>query len=93
MADGLYYVDSRQPFLSANVPQVTLGTTDKALIPVANMPVLGSNYFSMVGKAVRIRCSVNCLVAPHRATALSVCIRARAQMRSERFWWRQRLWF
>ena len=55
MADGLYYVDSRQPFLSANVPQVTLGTTDKALIPVANMPVLGSNYFSMVGKAVRIR--------------------------------------
>ena len=55
MADGLFYVDSRQPFISADVPSVTLAATNKALIPVANMPVLGSNYFSMVGKAVRTR--------------------------------------
>ena len=55
MADGLFYVDSRSPFISGDVGAVTLAATDKALIPVANIPVLGSNYFSFVGKAVRIR--------------------------------------
>jgi len=55
MADGLYYVDSRAPFISADVAAVTLTTTAKALIPAANIPVLGSNYFSFIGKAVRVR--------------------------------------
>lgn len=55
MADGLYYVDSRAPFLSADVGAVTLAATAKALIPVANIPVLGANYFSFIGKAMRIR--------------------------------------
>jgi hypothetical protein len=55
MADGLYYVDSRQPFISGDVAAVTLTTTAKALIPAANIPVLGGNYFSYVGKAMRIR--------------------------------------
>jgi hypothetical protein len=55
MADGLYYVDSRAPFLSADVPAVTLATTNKALIPLANIPILGANYFSFIGKAVRTR--------------------------------------
>jgi hypothetical protein len=55
MADGLFYVDSRAPFISADAAAVTLASTAKALIPVANIPVLGSNYFSFIGKAVRIR--------------------------------------
>lgn len=54
MADGLWYVDTRAPHLSADVAAVTLATTDKAIIPVANIPILGSNYFSYVGKALRI---------------------------------------
>jgi len=41
--------------LSADVAAVTLSTTDKALIPVANLPILGSNYFSFIGKLVRLR--------------------------------------
>jgi hypothetical protein len=54
MADGLFYVDHRAPFISADVGQVTLAATNKAIIPVANIPVLGANYFAMVGKAVRL---------------------------------------
>lgn len=55
MAGGLYYVDSLPPFISGDVTAVTLSTTDKALIPAANIPVLGSNYFGIIGKALRIR--------------------------------------
>jgi hypothetical protein len=55
MADGLFYVDTRPPFLSADVAQVTLSTTYKAMIPAANIPVLGGNYFGAVGKGMRIR--------------------------------------
>jgi hypothetical protein len=54
MADGLFYVDSRPPFLSADVGSVTLAATSKAIIPVANIPILGANYFNFIGKAVRI---------------------------------------
>jgi hypothetical protein len=55
MADGLFYVDSRGPFISGDVGSVTLAATDKALIPAANIPIIGGNYFSFIGKAVRIR--------------------------------------
>lgn len=55
MADGNDYVDSRGPFISADVAAVTLASTDKALIPAANIPVLGSNYFGRIGKAMRVR--------------------------------------
>lgn len=55
MADGLFYVDHRAPFISADIASVTIGAANKALVPVPNLPVLGSNYFSYVGKAVRIR--------------------------------------
>lgn len=53
--DGPFYVDTRAPHISADVTAVTLATTDKAMVPVANLPILGSNYFSFVGKFVRIR--------------------------------------
>jgi hypothetical protein len=54
MADGLFYVDTRGPFMSADIAAVTVIATDKALVPLGNLPVLGSNYW-WVGKAVRIR--------------------------------------
>lgn len=55
MADGLFYVDSKVPHLAADVASVTLSTTLKALVPAGSLPPLGSNYFSFVGKAVRIK--------------------------------------
>jgi hypothetical protein len=55
MADGLFYVDSRAPHISADVAAVTIGAANKALVPLANLPVLGANYFGFVGKAVRLR--------------------------------------
>jgi hypothetical protein len=52
--DGPFYVDSRAPHISADVGSVTLAATAKALVPLANLPVLGANYFNYVGKAVRM---------------------------------------
>jgi hypothetical protein len=54
MADGLFYNDLREPFIGADVASVTLATTDLALYPVANFPVLGGQYFARVGKAMKI---------------------------------------
>lgn len=53
--DGNFYLDSRMPFMDADPASVTLSTTDKALLPVANLPVLGSNYFGYRGKGVRLK--------------------------------------
>ena len=55
MADGLFYLDTREPFIGADVAAVTLATTAKALYPASNFPVLGGQYFSRIGKRVRIR--------------------------------------
>lgn len=53
--DGPFYVDSRAPHIAGDVASVTLTTTAKALIPAANIPILGGNYFSWIGKAMRIK--------------------------------------
>lgn len=53
--DGPFYVDTRTPHISADIAAVTLAATAKAIVPVANLPSLGANYFSYVGKAVRMR--------------------------------------
>lgn len=53
--DGPFYNDLRAPFIFGDIPSVTLATTDKALYPVANFPVLGSNYFGFVGKKLKIK--------------------------------------
>jgi hypothetical protein len=53
--DGPFYVDSRAPHMSADAAAVTIIATNKALVPIANLPVLGSNYFGWIGKAVRMR--------------------------------------
>src|SRR5262249_31664323 len=55
MSDGLFYNDLREPFIGADIASVTLSTTDKALYPASNFPVLGGQYFSRVGKKLRIK--------------------------------------
>ena len=57
MADGLFYNDLREPFISADVAAVTLSTTLKALYPAANFPALGGQYFARPGKKMKIRVS------------------------------------
>lgn len=54
MADGLYYLDTRAPFLTADITAVTLASTFKALYPKDNFPVLGGQYF-VPGKGVNIK--------------------------------------
>lgn len=55
MADGLFYTDLREPFIGADVAAVTLAATAKALYPAGAFPLLGGQYFSRVGKKLRIR--------------------------------------
>ena len=55
MADGLFYNDLREPFIAADIASVTLATTDKALYPPSNFPVLGGQYFARLGKKLKIR--------------------------------------
>src|SRR3990172_6923803 len=55
MADGLFYLDTREPFIGADIAAVTLAATAKALYPPSNFPVLGGQYFARIGKKIRIR--------------------------------------
>lgn len=55
MADGLFYNDLREPFIATDQTAVTLAATAKALYTASAFPVLGGQYFSRVGKKLRIR--------------------------------------
>src|SRR5882762_10086537 len=55
MMDGPFYLDQRTPFITVDVPSVTLATTAKALYTTDYFPILGGNYFNFVGKAILIR--------------------------------------
>jgi hypothetical protein len=55
MSDGLFYNDLREPFIGADITGVTLAATAKAIYPASNFPVLGGQYFSRIGKKMRIR--------------------------------------
>src|ERR1035437_7322226 len=55
MSDGLFYNDLREPFIAADISPVTLLTTNLALYPASNFPVLGGQYFARIGKKLRIR--------------------------------------
>lgn len=55
MADGLFYLDTREPFVAVPPSAVTLASTAKALYTASQFPVLGGQYFSRVGKKIRIR--------------------------------------
>ena len=54
MADGLFYLDTREPHIVTDITAVTMTTTAKALYPAAAFPVLGGQYFNRPGKAIRI---------------------------------------
>lgn len=54
MADGLFYQDTREPFIGADIASVTLAATNKALYPASNFPLLGGQYFSRIGKKMHI---------------------------------------
>lgn len=53
--DGPFYTDLREPFISANVPAVTLAATNKALYTASFFPALGGQYFARPGKKIAIR--------------------------------------
>lgn len=55
MADGQFYNDLREPFISVDQAAVTLAATAKALYPAGAFPVLGGQYWARVGKKMRIR--------------------------------------
>lgn len=53
--DGPFYLDQRTPFMVADLSQVTLSTTDKALYTAGQFPILGGGYFGFPGKAIMIK--------------------------------------
>lgn len=55
MADGLFYNDLREPFVTVSPAAVTLAATAKALYTASQFPVLGGQYFARVGKKLKIR--------------------------------------
>lgn len=55
MADGLFYNDLREPFITVPPGAVTLAATAKALYTASQFPSLGSQYFGRVGKKLKIR--------------------------------------
>lgn len=55
MADGIHYWDTRAPFISGDQAAVTLAATAKALYTPSAFPVLGGQYFDVVGKKLIIR--------------------------------------
>lgn len=54
MADGLFYLDLREPHLVSDIAPVTMAATAKAVYPAAAFPVLGGQYFNRPGKAIKI---------------------------------------
>ena len=54
MADGLFYLDTREPHIVTDIPAVTMAATAKAIYPASAFPVLGGQYFNRPGKALKI---------------------------------------
>lgn len=55
MADGIFYNDLREPFVTVPPGVVTLAATAKALYTASQFPVLGGQYFARPGKKLKIR--------------------------------------
>lgn len=57
MADGIFYRDTKPPFIGAALLpiSVTLSTTDKALVTASSIPYFGPQYFSYIGKKIHVR--------------------------------------
>lgn len=54
MADGLFYLDTREPHIVTDIAAVTMTATAIPIYPAANFPVLGGQYFNRPGKAIKI---------------------------------------
>jgi len=54
MADGLFYNDLREPFLSLDLTAISPLATAVALYTPSAFPVLGGQYFSRPGKRLKI---------------------------------------
>jgi hypothetical protein len=63
MADGLFYNDTREPFLSTDLAAISPLSTAVALYTASAFPVLGGQYFSRPGKRLRIRLFGRCTSA------------------------------
>jgi hypothetical protein len=63
MADGLFYLDTREPFVSADITAISPLATAVPLYPASNFPVLGGQYFSRPGKAIRVKLFGRCTSA------------------------------
>lgn len=55
MSDGLFYRDTREPFMVSDLAVATLSTTDVALYTPSAFPVLGGQYWARPGKKLHIR--------------------------------------
>jgi hypothetical protein len=55
MADGLFYNDLREPFVIADIGPMSPLSTEVPLYAAGNFPVLGGQYFSRPGKAIKIQ--------------------------------------
>jgi hypothetical protein len=74
-ADGIFYVDTRQPFITADQTGVTLATTQKTLWAVgASSPtILPANYWT-VGKTLRLTANLKwTAVANTNTLTLGMC--------------------
>lgn len=58
MADGLFYLDTREPHFVSNLGAISMAATAKAMYPAAAFPTLGAGYFSRPGKAIKISVSM-----------------------------------
>jgi hypothetical protein len=63
MADGLFYLDTREPFIATDLTAISPLATAVALYTPSNFPVLGGQYFSRPGKAIRVRVFGRCTSA------------------------------
>lgn len=63
MADGQFYLDTREPHIVSDITAVTMTTTAKALYPPAAHPVLGGQYFNRPGKKLVHRLWLKVVVA------------------------------
>jgi hypothetical protein len=52
---GPFYLDLATPFNAADIAAVTLSTTNKALYTPSNFPVLGGQFFGVIGRKIHIR--------------------------------------
>ena len=55
MADGLFYNDLREPFVVSDLTAISPLATAVALYTPSAFPVLGGQYFSRPGKAIKIQ--------------------------------------